>query len=176
MSHMQELTLDHVNQFIDHQLDGLLQKLTPDLAPLWGSLTPHHMVEHLTWVVEGAMGRWEVPVMTPAEKLPKLRLFLRNRFAMVHHFKHPAMPPDGGLPPLRTPSLAAAIEEFWQRWAEFEQYSQANPDILTNHVTFGPLNHEEWRLMHFKHTVHHLCQFGVTTPEENGLVPLPPRP
>lgn len=167
---MQELTLAHANDFFENQLAGLLTKLTPDLQPLWGRLTPHHMVEHLTWAMDGAMERWKAVVVTPAEKLPKFRLFLRSNVAMRPNFQHPAMPPEGKLPALRRPNIEVAIEEFWLRWAEFDQFDQENPGKLTDHVVFGPLNADEWRLIHFKHVVHHLSQFGLTTIEAQGLV------
>jgi hypothetical protein len=170
---MQELTLAHANAFFEKQLGDLLKKLTPSAKAHWGNLTPQHMVEHLTWAIEGAMGGWTTPVVTPVDKLPQFRRFLTSNIAMRQHFQHPAMPPEGGLPPLRTPNLEAAIAEFWQRWGDFNAYCAANPGMTTNHVVFGPLNEGEWRLIHFKHVVHHLTQFGVTTVEEHGLT-LPP--
>ncbi len=170
---MQELTLAHANAFFENQLDSLLKKLTPGAKALWGNLTPQHMVEHLTWAIDGAMERWTTPVITPADKLPQLRRFLTSNIAMRHHFQHPAMPPEGSLPPLRTPSLEAAIAEYWQRWDDFKAYYAANPGMTSMHVVFGLLNEEEWRLIHFKHVVHHLSQFGVTTVEAHGLM-LPP--
>ncbi|MBO0725855.1 MAG: hypothetical protein J2P52_09665 [Blastocatellia bacterium] len=29
------------------------------------------------------------------------------------------------------------------------------------HPIFGPLNYEEWARMRFKHSIHHLFQFGL---------------
>lgn len=173
---MQELTLTQVNAFFENELGGLMQKLTPDIKPLWGRMTPQHMVEHLAWAIEGAMEEWEAVVVTPAEKLPKTRMFLRTNFAIRPHFPHPNMPPDGELPPLRTGSLDLAIQAFWQRWADFNQFMADNPGKQTNHVVFGPLDADEWRLMQYKHVVHHLTQFGLTTNEEQGLELPPARP
>lgn len=167
---MQQLSLDQINTFFVDQLPDLLQKLKPDVKPIWGNMTPQHMVEHLTWAMDGAMERWKATIVTPAEKLPKLRAFLYSNIAIRPHFQHPAMPQNGELPVLQMPSLDGAIEEFWQRWAEYEQYRQNNPNKLSDHVVFGTLNHDEWRFMHFKHVVHHLSQFGVTTVAEHGLV------
>ena len=172
---MQALTLAHANAFFENQLDGLLKKLTPDMQPLWGSMTPQHMVEHLTWAIEGAMECWEANIITPEEKIPRVRSFLFTNYAIQPHFKHPNMPLDGELPALRLPSLEGAIAEFWQRWEEYGQYSKDNAEFVTDHVVFGPLNDTEWRLMHFKHVVHHLTQFGLTTLEEQGLEMPPAR-
>ncbi len=173
---MQELTLAHTTAFFENKLDSLLRKLTPDLQPAWGKMTAHHMVEHLAWVIDGAMGKWEVTVITPEEKLPRVKQFISTNFAISQNFAHPNMPADGGLPPLQTPNIGAAIEAFWQKWTEFDAFMAANPDKRTNHVVFGSLNYDEWRLMQFKHVVHHLTQFGLTTLEEEGLQALPPRP
>ena len=172
---MEELTLAHANAFFEVQLPGLLEKLAPDAQPRWGHLTPQHMVEHLTWAMDGAMGRWKATVVTPEDRLPKFRRFLRSGMAMQHHFPHPQMPPAGELPPLVQPGLDAANAAFWQRWAEYDQFALDNPNLVVDHVVFGPLLPEEWRLMHFKHVVHHLAQFGLTTVEEQGLVMPPTR-
>jgi hypothetical protein len=172
---MQELTLAHANSFFENELGDLLEKLTPADKPLWGNLTPQHMVEHLTWAIEGAMEHWTTSVVTPTDKLPQFRRFLTSNMSMRHHFQHPAMPQEGGLPKLNTPSLEAAVEEFWRRWGDFSAYFAANPGKVTNHVVFGPLNEEEWRLIHFKHVVHHLSQFGITTIEKHGLTMPPAR-
>ncbi|MCU0345583.1 MAG: DUF1569 domain-containing protein [Saprospiraceae bacterium] len=172
---MEELTLAHANAFFEKKLPGLLELLTPEHQPLWGHLSPQHMVEHLTWAFDGAMGRWKATVVTPEDKLPRYRRFLYTNVAMQHHFPHPQMPPVGVLPALRQPDLSAALAEFWQRWAEYDQFSLDNPGVVVDHVVFGPLTPDEWRLMHFKHLVHHLSQFGLTTVEEQGLVMPPPR-
>ncbi|MCC6725767.1 MAG: DUF1569 domain-containing protein [Saprospiraceae bacterium] len=170
---MQELTLAHANAFFENELESLLKKLSPTTTPLWGSLTAQHMVEHLAWAIDGAMERWTTPVITPEDKLPAFRRFLTSNVSMRPHFPHPAMPTQGELPALHTANLEASIAEFWERWREFEAYCEANPNMATNHPVFGPLNPTDWRLIHFKHVVHHLSQFGVTTVEEQGLV-MPP--
>jgi oxepin-CoA hydrolase/3-oxo-5,6-dehydrosuberyl-CoA semialdehyde dehydrogenase len=173
---MQELSLSRVNDFFEQDLDGLLRRLRPDMQPHWGRLTPQHMVEHLTWAIDGALGRWPATVVTPPDKLPKLLPFLYSNLAMRHHFQHPQMP-VGELPALRTGSLHEAVTEFWERWGEFQRHCEANPGTRSDHVVFGNLNEEEWRRLHFKHVVHHLSQFGLTTVEAHGLVmPPPPRP
>ncbi len=173
---MQELTHAQADAFFENRLPGLLQKLTPDMQPAWGKMTAHHMVEHLAWVIDGAMGKWKVTVITPEEKLPRVRQFIYSNYAISKNFEHPDMPANGELPRLQTAGVEAAIEAFWQKWAEFDAFMAANPDKRTNHVVFGPLNYDEWRFMQFKHVVHHLTQFGLTTLEEEGLQPLPPRP
>ena len=58
------------------------KKLTPDMQPLWGSMTPQHMVEHLAWVIDGAMGRWKAIIVTPEEKILKVRPFVYTNYAI----------------------------------------------------------------------------------------------
>lgn len=171
---MQELTLAHANDFFENHLDGLLKKLTPDLRPLWGQMSPQHAIEHLSLIFRASAGKWPVPVVTPAEKLPKYRMFVYSNMAISRNFKNALMDPEK-LPPLKFPDLETAIGVFWKSWAEFGEYFAQNPEAMTNHVTFGPLSGSEWRRFHFKHVVHHLAQFGVTTLEAHGLEVLPPR-
>ncbi len=166
---MQELTLAHANDFFENHLDGFLKKLTPDLRPLWGKMTSQHVVEHLAWVVGGSAGKWTSPVFTPAEKLPKYRLFVYTNIAIKPGFNTPLLDP-GELPALALPSLDDAVEDFWQAWADFEGFFLQNPKLTPNHPVFGPLSGDEWRRFHFKHAVHHLAQFGLTTVGAHGLV------
>lgn len=165
---MQELTLAQANDFLEKQLQGFLEKLSPDTKPNWGQMTAQHMVEHLAWIVAGSARKWKVMVVTPDEKLPRYRLFVYSNIAIKPNFSAPMLAP-GELPALKLPDMAAAIEAYWSAWADFEEHFKANPTDMPSHPLFGPLSSDEWRRFHFKHSVHHLTQFGVTTLDANGL-------
>jgi uncharacterized protein DUF1569 len=166
---MQELDLSRANDFLDNHLKNAMDKLHSGLPPLWGMMTPQHAVEHLTEVVKASNGKVQFEVHTPAEKLPKYKRFLHHNFAMARNYKAPILPPDELLP-LRNDSLESAVAGFWREWADFDTFFEKNPDATPNNAVFGPLTKDEWRSFHFKHFVHHLSQFGVTTSEAHGLV------
>jgi len=44
---------------------------------------------------------------------------------------------------------------------EFVEYFKNAPGKKTTHPVFGPLDFNEWVLLHYKHVTHHLRQFGV---------------
>jgi oxepin-CoA hydrolase/3-oxo-5,6-dehydrosuberyl-CoA semialdehyde dehydrogenase len=74
------------------------------------------------------------------------------------------------LPPLKCRDFESAVEQFFQEWKAFEEFWKNHPGASLNNAVFGPLTADEWRLFHFKHIVHHLAQFGITTVEAHGLV------
>lgn len=171
---MQELPLSQVNDFFENHLEPLVGELRPGMQPLWGQMSPQHAIEHLSFTLKGAAGVIQVPIHTPEDKLPRVRMFLLNNVLILPNFKSPILDPDT-LPPLKNIGLAEAIAEFWTDWANFIAFFKANPGATTAHAVFGMLNEEEWRRFHFKHFVHHLSQFGVTTQGAHGLVPPPPK-
>jgi oxepin-CoA hydrolase / 3-oxo-5,6-dehydrosuberyl-CoA semialdehyde dehydrogenase len=165
---MQELTLAQANDFLENQLENLMKKLTPDSPRQWGQMTPQHVVEHLAWVASASNGSVKFDVHTPEEHLPRYRKFLFINRAMDQGTKSPILDPDK-LPKLKKPDFRSAMGWFWQEWNGFEEFFDKNPKATTNNAVFGPLTEAEWRLFHFKHIVHHLAQFGVTTVEAHGL-------
>ncbi len=167
---MENLTIAHVNQFLENDFKPLFQKLLPDMKPLWGQMTPQHMVEHLVWSVQMSNGRVVLPIKNPEEKLPRLQRYLYNLWGSPILFKSPVMDPEN-LPPLNTESLQAAKFSFWEEWEKFEKHFHENPESLTPNPVFGFLSEEQWRRFHFKHFVHHLSQFGLTNCVAHGLKP-----
>jgi oxepin-CoA hydrolase/3-oxo-5,6-dehydrosuberyl-CoA semialdehyde dehydrogenase len=45
-----------------------LRKLTPDAKPLWGSMTPQQMVEHITMTVKASNGKVTIEQRTTKEE------------------------------------------------------------------------------------------------------------
>ena len=62
--------------FLRTKLIFLLQKLKADTVPLWGKMNVQQMIEHFTDVMMVASGKIKLPVVTPAERLPKLQEFM----------------------------------------------------------------------------------------------------
>jgi oxepin-CoA hydrolase/3-oxo-5,6-dehydrosuberyl-CoA semialdehyde dehydrogenase len=165
---MQELTLAQANDFFENHLDAILEKLQPGLTPLWGRMSPQHAIEHLAWTLRASNGKEHFAVFTPVEKLPKFKQFLHHNLAIMHNYKSPIMDKEQ-LPALKHADLATAVEAFRAEWSAFEAFFKNNPAATPNNAVYGALTEEEWRRFHFKHFVHHLAQFGVTTSEAHGL-------
>lgn len=136
-------------------LDGFFESV----KPLWGKMTPQHMVEHLVQAVQMGNGKLKIECFNPAEKLPALKRFLMSERPLPKLFINPLIGPD--LVPLKFKSLDEAIDELKNEVNDYEQYFLQNPEAKPVNATFGELNKAEWDWFHNKHFTHHLSQFGL---------------
>jgi hypothetical protein len=149
------------NFFEIAQLRPLLAGLPADRAPLWGMMTPQHMVEHLAFAVALSNGKVPMPLAIPEEKVERAQARLLDpAWRMPQGFKAAFMPTDALLP-LAYGSLGEAAEALFGQIADFHAHFDQNPDATPTHPYFGALDHAKWGLLHHKHFAHHLEQFGV---------------
>lgn len=132
-----------------------LSRLKPESQPKWGRMSPGQMVCHLVTWLEMALG--EVPV---AER----RFFVR--FPVIKHFLVYLMPIPKGLPTAheliaRVPAaeLAADRAAFDAALDRFGAHDQSAP--WPRHPLFGRMSRRAWGVLAYRHTDHHLRQFGV---------------
>lgn len=137
-----------------------LKKLKAEQLPLWGKMTPQHMIEHLYKTVQASINEVTLNIYTEERKIPVLkRLFLGER-ELPKEYMNPAIGPD--LMKLEFDNLPTAINELENTLNRYEQFFESNPTIKTAHPIFGSLDKEEWNKFHQKHFKHHLSQFGLT--------------
>jgi hypothetical protein len=144
-------------RFLRRGLLDALEALQPDTPAGWGGMTPQQMVEHLAWAFEISTGQAQVPCSTPPEKLERARAFLYSSRAMPREYMNPVL--VRGLPPLRHGNLDEARAELRRQAGLFLDRPPGGE--LFTHPVFGPLDHEGWHRMHYKHAYHHLLQFGL---------------
>jgi hydroxymethylglutaryl-CoA reductase/oxepin-CoA hydrolase/3-oxo-5,6-dehydrosuberyl-CoA semialdehyde dehydrogenase len=137
----------------------LLNKLDPQQKPLWGKMTPQHMVEHLILAVQMSNGKLTLECFNPPEKIPSLKRFLMSSRPMPKLFVNPVI--GEALRPLEYSSFEEAIEKLKKEIDVYILFFENNPDAKQVNVTFGELNKEEWNVFHKKHFRHHLTQFGL---------------
>jgi len=137
----------------------LLNKLDSKQKPLWGKMTPQHMVEHLILAVQMSNGKLKLECFNPPNKVPTLKKFLMSSRPMPKGFVNPAIGPDNL--PLNYSSLDEAIDKLTNEIDDHVIFFKNNPGAKTVNVTFGELNKEEWDVFHKKHFTHHLSQFGL---------------
>jgi hypothetical protein len=137
----------------------LLNKLDPQLKPLWGKMTPQHMVEHLILAVQMSNGKLKLECFNPPEKIPALKRFLMSNRPMPKGFVNPVIGPDNL--PLNYSSLDESKKKLEEEIEDYYRFFEENPDVRPVNVTFGELNKEEWDVFHKKHFTHHLSQFGL---------------
>jgi len=135
-------------------LDDRLARLTPDAPGLWGSFDAPRMLCHITDAV-----RWAIGEVTCAPKLSPLRHAPINSLVMFY-LPWPKSAPTA-------PELLTRKPEAWE--TEVARF-RAAVDALTKrprdgpwptHVAFGRLSGAQWGRLLYRHTDHHLKQFGV---------------
>lgn len=158
--------MDDTSLFNKTVLQKHLMRLKEDTAPIWGSMTAQHMVEHLMETIQFSNGNDSVELAIPFEKAERAKQrMLAPEWAMPREFKAAFMPAEG-LPQLKFSSLSAAIEALFSEIDDFYTFFALNPDATPTHAYFSNLNKAEWEINHHKHIAHHFEQFGLIISDE----------
>ena len=134
--------------------------MTEDAKPQWGILTPQHMVEHLEYLYDTAIGKVQAEVITPDKYIERLQDSLFNYEPMIKHYDHPMLK-KGELESLRHGNLEEAKQALLQAHENYEEHYRENPEAQIPHSVFGNLDKELWDLLNRKHFNHHFGQFGI---------------
>ena len=146
-------------KFFEQLFAEYIACLAEDTLPLWGKMTPQHMIEHLVWAFKCSTGILEVPCRTPENLLERAKRFLYDNRPTPHEFKNPLLG-ENPLPFLFS-SFAEAKDALHKEVARFVDHFREQPNAIHVHPVFGPLGAEEWQRSQFKHCYHHLLQFGL---------------
>jgi hypothetical protein len=146
--------------FLRTKFITLLQQLKAEEPQRWGKMNVQQMIEHLTDSVMSASGKLKLPVVTPPDKLERLREFLMSEKPFKENTKNPIISEEPPAP--RKHTKEAAIGKLKEELISFFTAFENNPDSKTINPVFGELNFEENVQLLHKHALHHLKQFGVT--------------
>jgi len=141
-------------KFISH-----LQKLKPDTTPHWGKMNVHQMIEHFSDVMMLASGKIKLPIVTPADKLPRLRKFMFSEKPFKENTKSPVLAEEPA--PLKKHTKEAAIGKLQEELIYFFQAFEKDPGLKTINPVFGELDFDANIQLLYKHALHHLKQFGI---------------
>lgn len=131
-----------------------LEELRPDTARKWGRMTAPEMLVHLTdWF---AMARGELVI--PARKHVASRPPLKQVLIYM-------LPIPRGLPTAKE-LIARAPSEWETEKAELtrqlQSFGKLDPrSLCSTHPLFGKMTARDWGVLGYRHTDHHLRQFGV---------------
>jgi hypothetical protein len=140
------------------ELAARLRALKPDTPRRWGTLTPGEMLCHVADATAGplsprnplAAGRWRVPLLKWAALYPPLPWPRGIR-------THPKVNPRAKG---TKPSDFAADRD--RAIAVLEAFARAEAtDLAPDHFVFGPMTVRAWKRWAYRHTDHHLRQFGL---------------
>jgi len=137
------------------QLCARVERLTESWTAQWGKFNPAQMLAHLNDAIRMATGELQVP----SRKLP-IRFFPLKQL-ILYVLPFPKSAPTA-------PQLLARCDNanLQTEQAEFRQMAEraaakAATDAWPAHPAFGAMTHKAWGKLVFKHTDHHLRQFGV---------------
>ena len=150
--------IDVINE--RNKLFKLLNTLDPKATPLFGKMTPQHMVEHLAMTVTMANGKMPVKLNVPEETAQKTKAAVINTpDEMARGIKSSLLGDEP--PPYVYDSLATAIAVLNKELTDFDEYFRLHPDVAPVQHRLGALKYEEWVILYNKHFTHHLKQFGL---------------
>jgi len=145
--------------FLRTKLISFLQKLKTDTQPLWGKMNARQMIEHMIDVVMVANGKIKMPIVTPADKLPRLQEFMMSEKPFKENTKSPVLAEEPA--PLKKNTKEAAIGKLQEEIIYFFEAFEKNPGMKTTNPVFGELGLEMNIQLLYKHALHHLRQFGI---------------
>jgi hypothetical protein len=147
--------------FLRTKLIPYLQQLDPATPPRWGKMNVQQMIEHCGGdVFRSASGRLKIDkIVTPPENLQRMRDFLMSDKPFKENIKNPLLGEEPRL--LRYKTVQAAIGALQQEMIYFFEAFEQNPNLLTRNPFFGDLNFDQNVQLLYKHSLHHLRQFGV---------------
>lgn len=152
-----------MKQFIEFpggKVFELIDKLEAGTPANWGLMSAQHMLEHLMLPLQFSRGLFDVPMVTPAEKVLRVKqLMLLSDAPLKRDFPAPFLKP--GLQDLKYGSFEEAKQLLLTEIDLFLRFWEANPSAIFVHPIFGELNREEWYIFHRKHFTHHFTQFGL---------------
>ncbi len=163
LANLQELRLATMNfekeNFIRTKLVSHLQKLKNDEPARWGKMNVQQMIEHFTDVMMVASGKIKLPIVTPADKLPRLREFMFSEKPFKENTKSPVLGEEPA--PLKKHTKEAAIGKLQEELIHFFEAFEKDPGLKTSHPVFGELDFDSNIQILYKHALHHLRQFGI---------------
>ena len=130
-----------------------VRQLRPESERQWGGMTAAQVLAHLADAVKMAFG--ELPV---AMKKSPLR-FTPLKQLIIYVVPFPKGAPTA--PELLGRSAADFEGEIASLTAMLDRCGDAAQAFAAEHPAFGRLSRRDWGVLIYKHTDHHLRQFGV---------------
>jgi hypothetical protein len=137
------------------EIGNRIRSLSPSSTRRWGSMGVAEMLQHLRLSARMALG--ELPIVSKNKRVFQV-------FPLKHLILYVLPFPKGA--PTATelkPAAATLFEEERTALLELLERIGTGPGEGTGpaHPLFGPLTWREWGVATYKHTDHHLKQFGA---------------
>lgn len=146
-------------QFLQTTYLGILKTLPLDMAPLFGKMNVHQMIEHMSYAFRQASGLIPLASINDATTTQKMYDFMMSEKPFKDNTPNPYLP-DEPIAPIHA-TVELALERLAQDIALFANKFETHAELRILNPFFGNLNFEEWTHLLHKHAWHHLRQFGV---------------
>jgi oxepin-CoA hydrolase/3-oxo-5,6-dehydrosuberyl-CoA semialdehyde dehydrogenase len=146
--------------FLTQDIPEAVKKLNQDKIPLWGKMTPQHMIEHLTQSVLAST----IFTLTAPRPLSNFQLEAKKRLIQsTEPFPRGLQNPifQYGLPPYEHSTIEIAKEKLIEKIHLFFKVFEAKPEATSFNLFLGDLTFEELQIFHTKHFTHHFSQFEL---------------
>jgi carbonic anhydrase/acetyltransferase-like protein (isoleucine patch superfamily) len=145
--------------FLKQALMEHLRQLQPNTEPLFGKMNVHQMIEHLAYAFRQASGLIPLPAENNEDTTSKMYAFLMSNKPFRANTPNRYLP-DTPLPAVHANSTASLIDLQHAMDGFFDTFRN-NPTLIIQNPFFGRLNFNDSLQLLYKHTRHHLTQFGI---------------
>ena len=146
--------------FLLNDFIPLLQQLNPKAKGEWGLMNPQQMVEHMMYSFQLANGKIKIEKqITPEENIPKLQAWLLTNKPMKENINNPLVPMTPPDPVFET--YAQSLDALHTEIKDMYNLFESKPDTKLLNPFYGNLDCELYTNLLYKHSLHHLRQFGV---------------
>jgi hypothetical protein len=147
------------NQTDKNETITRLRNLRLDSDRLWGKMTAHQMVCHLTDSFKGAMGEKSVSAVDTLMSRTMIKwIALRSPIKWPQGVKtRPEMDQEnGGTKPVEFENDRRQLEQIIERFSQQQSVFDSS-----SHPLFGKMSRADWMRWGYRHVDHHLRQFGL---------------
>ena len=144
--------------FIKTEFTKKLAQLDPNAKPLWGKMNVQQMIEHVADYIRISNGRNPHEIVTAEEHMPKMVAFLESEKHMRENTPNPLLPDEP--PAVKHTTVSEAITDVQKEIDHLFEVFEKDKELKTTHPFFGNLDYEHTIQILYKHTAHHLRQFG----------------
>lgn len=141
-------------------LFATIDKFKEGATPLFGIMSPQHVLEHLIMSLHLSTGKIQIEYKGQQETADKIKAsIIYSNDEIPQGVKNPLLTDELGL--LKFDSLELAKQELKNELNYFYNYRQNNPLHTAIHPRMNVLNMDEWTIFQSKHFSHHFKQYGL---------------
>ena len=133
-----------------------IHKLTPESRAIWGKMNAGQMLQHCKLASDVAFGKQDLKINFLMKLLGKI---LKKKVFYGGEMKKNS-PTAKEFIITENIDFAKAKSEFISNFSKFSTEGKSAIKLM-NHPFWGKLSYEDWDALMWKHTHHHLQQFGV---------------